>query len=115
MSRPVEDTPRSGAPGYQTAFERWLERLFILFAKAMTAMAFVVVVYGVLVGSFFVCCGVDSLALANPTKSPLGPAATILIVWPLGGLLCLLLDGGLGDLLEAVEKGTKRLIRAVRG
>ncbi len=75
----------------------------------------VMVVYGVLVGSFFVCCGVDSLTLANPTKSPLGPAATILIVWPLGGLLCLLLDGGLGDLLDVVERGTKWLIRTVRG
>ncbi len=39
MSQQIEGASRTGAPGHQTAFERWLERVFILFAKAMTAMA----------------------------------------------------------------------------
>lgn len=97
----------SGSPGI-------VERGIVLFAKAMVAMAYVSLAYGILVASFFFCCGVDGLGLANPAKSPLGPLVTIVVVWPIVGFLCLLLDGGLGDLLEGVEKSARWLIRAFR-
>ncbi len=90
------------------------ERAIVLFAKSIAAMAYVSVAYGVLVASFFFCCGVDGISFANPAKNPLGPAVTILVVWPVVGFVCLLLQGGLGDILEGVDKGVRRLIRAFR-
>ena len=86
----------------------------MLFAKSMVAMAYVSVAYGVLVASFF-CCGIDAISFANPAKSPFGPLLTILVVWPVVGFVCLLLDGGLGELLSAVDKGARRIVRHFRG
>ena len=97
--------------------ERGIERAIVLFAKAMVAMAFVVAVYAFLVFFFFTCCGLDgfsSASYANPTSSPLGPVLTILIVWPLGGFLCLVLQGALESILEAVGKWVRRAIQAIR-
>jgi hypothetical protein len=108
------DQPSVPPPAGQSAVERVIERAIVLFAKAMVAMAFVVTVYGVLVGFFFLCCGMEVLSFANPARSPLGPVVTILVVWPLGGFLCLFLQGGLGDILNAVGKGVQAAIRAIR-
>jgi hypothetical protein len=80
----------------------------------MVALAFVVTVYAVLVGFFFLCCGAEVFSFADPARSPLGPVLTVLIVWPLGGFLCLLLQSGLGDILSAVGKGVRAAIRAIR-
>jgi hypothetical protein len=91
-----------------------VERGAILFAKAMVALAYVSVAYGILVASFFLCCGIDGLTLVNPAKSPFGAAITVLVVWPVGGFVCLLLDGGLGDLLDGVERGGKWVVGRIR-
>src|SRR5712691_8348141 len=96
---------RKGIPGYQSRLELWLERGIILFAKSMVALGFVAAVYGFLVTSFFYCCGTDGWEYANPNKSPLGAVVTVLLVWPVGGLLCLLLQDGLGEILQAVGRG----------
>ena len=105
-SNQVDDHPRLD----QRNRPRFVERGIVLFAKAMVAMAYVVAAYGVLVAGFFLCCGTDAFTFAHPGKSPLGPLVTILMVWPIGGLLCLILQGGLEGLLEAVGKGMRRLI-----
>ena len=111
---PEPAQPRLPPPGGQNTAERMIEQAIVLFAKAMVAMAFVVTVYGVLVGFFFLCCGTEAFSFANPGRSPLGPLMTILVVWPLGGFLCLFLQGGLGDILSAVGKGVRAAIRAIR-
>ena len=114
MTPEPADQPPSATPVGQNSVERVLERAIVLFAKAMVAMAFVVTVYGVLVGFFFLCCGTEVFSFANPARSPLGPLLTILVVWPLGGFLCLFLQGGLGDILKAVGDGVHAAIRAIR-
>jgi hypothetical protein len=111
---PEPAQPRLPTPGGQNAVERMIEQAIVLVAKAMVAMAFVVTVYGILVGFFFLCCGTEVFSFANPARSPLGPVVTILVVWPLGGFLCLFLQGGLGDILNAVGKGVHAAIRAIR-
>ncbi len=85
-------------------------RFVVLLAKAMTALAYVAVAYGVFVVGFFACCGMDGLSLLNPWKSPFGPIVTVLVVWPAGGFVCLLLDGGLEFALATVDRGTKWLL-----
>jgi hypothetical protein len=114
MTPEPAEQPESPTPSGQNGVERFLERGIVLFAKAMVAMAFVVTVYGVLVGFFFICCGAEVFSFANPARSPLGPLVTVLVVWPLGGFLCLFLQDGLGDILKAVGKGLQAAIRAVR-
>jgi hypothetical protein len=97
--------------------ERAIERAIVLFAKAMVAMAFVVAVYAFLVFFFFTCCGLDafsSASYANPARSPLGPVVTILIVWPLGGFFCLVLQGALEGILDAVGKRVHGAMQAIR-
>jgi hypothetical protein len=90
--------------------QRLVERCIVLLAKAIVALAFVVTAYGILVAGFFFCCGTNAFSFAHPAKSPLGPLVTILLVWPVGGFLCLILQGALEILLDAVGKGTRRLI-----
>ena len=111
---PEPEQPGLPTPAGQNAVERAVERAIVLFAKALVAMAYVLTVYGILVGFFFLCCGMEVFSFANPTRSPLGPVMTILVVWPLGGFLCLFLQGGLGDILNAVGKGVHAAIRAIR-
>ncbi|SRR5258708_33157611 len=109
-----EGDARKSIPAHQSRLELWLEQSIILFAKSMVALGFVAAVYGSLVASFFYCCGTDGWEFANPSKSPLGAVVTVLLVWPVVGLLCLLLQDGLGEILKAVGRRSKGLASALR-
>lgn len=99
------------APDGQTRTERLIERGVVLFAQAMVALGGAAAVYGFLVVMFFICCGVETLAYFHPSRSPLGAAVTIAVVWPLVGLLCVTLQGGPGELLDLVARGVRRVVR----
>src|SRR5262249_13875663 len=84
-----------------------LERVIIAFGEGMVVLSGACVVWGFLTASFFACCGIDAISWANPRLSALGPVATVVLVWPAIGLLCLAGDG-LGDVLVWVTRGLKR-------
>jgi hydrogenase-4 membrane subunit HyfE len=111
---PVEPDDAAGKPDGQNRVERMLERTIVLFAKAMVALGLAALVYGALVMSFFFCCGVESGRYVDPSRSPLGAIATILVIWPLVGFLCFALQGGPSDLLVAIKKFARAAWRAVR-
>ncbi len=97
----------------QNVVERVIERAVIVFAQTMVVVAIAAVVYGFLVMMFFFCCGVqgvDTTTYFNPARSPLGPAATVLLVWPVVGLLCLALQDGPGELLRLISKSVRRIL-----
>jgi hypothetical protein len=104
----------SRRPGGQNRLEQMLERGVIVFAKAMVALGLAAVVYGVLVMSFFLCCGVEGGRHVDPSKSPLGAAITIGLMWPLVGFVCFALQGSPKDLLAAVKKFARAAWQAVR-
>jgi hypothetical protein len=92
---------------------RVIERTVILFAQAMVLLATAFVVYGLLVAVFFVCCGADAVSYFHPSRSPFGPVVTVVVVWPVVGLLCLALHGKSRDAFEATRRATLRLLRGV--
>ena len=83
------------------------ERVIIAFCKGMVVLGGVCLVWAFLTANFFACCGVEAFPLANPRLSPVGPVATVVLVWPAIGLLCLASDG-LGDVLEWITRKLKR-------
>ena len=113
MTPESADPHPSSSRARQTSVERGVERAIVLFAKAMVAMAFIATAYSVLVASFFLCCGTDGFSYANPTRSPLGPVLTIVVVWPIVGFVCLFLQGGLEEILKAVGNGVRAAIRVI--
>ncbi len=103
-----------GKPEGQSRVEQVLERSVILFAKAMVALGLAAVVYGVLVMFFFLCCGVEGGRYVDPSKSPLGAAITVVLIWPVAGFLCFALQGSPRDLLAAAKKFARAAWQAVR-
>jgi hypothetical protein len=101
----------AGASDGQTRTERIIERGIVFFAQAMVALGGAAAVYGFLVAMFFVCCGVETVAYFHPSRSPLGAVVTIAVIWPLVGLLCIMLEGSLGELLDLVANGVRRVLR----
>jgi hypothetical protein len=105
----VTDRAQNG----QTQTERLIERGVVLFAQAMVVLGAAAAVYGFLVAMFFFCCGVEALAYFHPSRSPFGSVVTIVVVWPLVGLLCLALQGDPRELLDIVARGVRRVFRGV--
>jgi membrane associated rhomboid family serine protease len=97
----------------QTWTERLIERSVVLFAQAMVVLGATAAVYGFFVAMFFFCCGVETLVYFHPSRSPLGSIVTIVVVWPLIGLLCLALQGGPREILDIVARGVRRLLRGM--
>jgi hypothetical protein len=94
-----------------TRFERCLS----IFAKSLRLVAYVAIVYGLLALGFFLCCGVDPILYASPSRSPFGSLITVLLVWPVLGLLCLAAWGvEPRDVLKAADKSLKGLLRGLR-
>jgi hypothetical protein len=85
----------------------------VLFAQGMVALGAAAAVYGFLVAMFFFCCGLETVAYFHPSRSPWGAVVTIAIVWPFVGPLCVVLQGGPGELLDIVAKGVRRVVRGV--
>jgi hypothetical protein len=81
----------------------------------MVVLGVVAVVYGFLVAMFFFCCGVGNMSYFDPSHSPLRSWATILLVWPLVGLACVMLDGAPGDLVRLTKRGVPRAVERLRG
>ena len=104
---------KTEAPDGQTRTERLVERGIVLFAQAMVALGGAAAVYGFLVVMFFFCCGPETVAYFHPSRSPLGAVVTIGVVWPLVGLLCVMLQGSPGELLDLVAKGVRRVLGRV--
>lgn len=102
------------AHGGRSRTERVIERCVIVFAQSMVVLGVAVAVYGFLVLMFFACCGFDTITYFHPSRSPLGPAMTVLVIWPLVGLVCVALQGGPGELLDIVGRAVQRIIGRMR-
>jgi hypothetical protein len=108
----VDDGART--PDGRDRVERVLERIVILFAKAMVALVLAVLVYGFLVMSFFVFWGPDVGGYLDPRRSPLGAAVTVVVIWPVVGFLCLAVLDKPRDRVRRVKKFAKAAWHAVR-
>ena len=62
------------------------ERGLIVFCKGLAVLACAFVAWALLSLNFFVCCGISAPSVADPRVSPLGPVATVALVWPAIGL-----------------------------
>ena len=98
----------------QNRVERMLERVVILLAKGMVALAVAALVYGGLVIAFFLCCGVQAGSYVDPQRSPLGAVLTIAVIWPFVGFLCSGLLGDPRELIRGLTKFAKSAWAAVR-
>jgi hypothetical protein len=107
---------RQGRLRPRTGFERVVERGLLLLSKAIVAILVGACVWMFGVASLFLCCAItgDAWSWFPPTSGAFGPWITILVVWPVTGLVCLVLQSILGDLPSLVGKGAKRLFNHVR-
>lgn len=109
-----EANDAAGTPEPQDRVARMVERIVILFAKAMVALVLAVLVYGLLVMSFFLCCGPDVGGYLDPRQSPLGAAVTAVVIWPLVGFLCFAAMDEPRDLVRLAKRLAKGAWDAVR-
>jgi hypothetical protein len=92
-------------PEHQSAFELAVERAVILVVKAFaTGLG----VYLVLVAFFFMCCGTGIFSYTDPARSPFGPIVTIVVVWPVAGLLCVVGGDALGEGIRLLPRLFRR-------
>ncbi len=92
-----------------------VERILLGLGRTIVGLAFGIVVLGALILSFFACCGWDGSTWVDPRVSPHGPYVTILLVWPAIGALCLLGQGLITEMANALGWIRKRLSGARRG
>jgi hypothetical protein len=106
--------PRATPP--RSGLERVVEQGLLTLGRIVVAVVLGAVVWGFLVASFFLCCAVgpNAVGWADPRSGPGGPWITVLIIWPLTGFFCMMLQSVPGELLGAGVSGAKHLLSALR-